>query len=114
MAGIEELQSGSLKLDRWHSEIKEIGKQNSYVENSNSNHSYKVEKITSILEITAIWNHKHENRLYGILSYYLLYKEIYLLFMLKRLKKIRGEKYFTSFVSTYKIRRLLYILNQMS
>ena len=61
MVRIEELQSGSLKLERWHSEIKEIGKQNFYVENSNSNHSDKVEKNTSILEITDIWNHTRKS-----------------------------------------------------
>ena len=116
MAGIEELQSGSLKLDRWHSKMGGADRKNSYVENSNSKHRDKAEIIASILEITASSGATNTKIAYrAFLSYKILQK--YLLFMLEKgLIEIReGEKKTTtSFISTDKGRRLLYILNQIN
>ena len=114
MVGIEELQLGYLKLEKWHSKIG-VDRWGPSVQNSITKHRDKVEIIAAILEITASSGATNTKIAYrSLLSYKMLRK--YLLFMLEKgLIEIREEKKkSTSFISTDRGRRLLYMLNRIN
>jgi predicted transcriptional regulator len=106
--------SGTLKLQGLRSTIG-IVRSDSRIENSITKHRDKAEIIASILQVTSSYGATRKKIAYkSYISYKLLRK--YLSFMLEKgLIETREEKSnSTSFVSTDRGRRLLYVLDQIN
>jgi predicted transcriptional regulator len=115
MFGKKDFHSGSLRLEGLPSTITVVVRPDPSIENSIAKHRDKAQIIASILVVTSSSGATRKKIVYkSFLSYKLLHK--YLSFMLEKCSiETRQEKRnSTSFISTDRGRRLLYLLNQIN